>query len=132
MKTSKVFLDFNKISTQCELRRTLEFTIGRATYRVEVFYCYSNPKSPWVAQAYSEKRSNWKSVPDFPWVSEKKRRGRNSRCLKFPPRPSLIPVEIRLTHYSTPGRCPLSEYPLRFILQVRCGGLRHRTRGCHF
>jgi hypothetical protein len=32
-------------ATQCELRRTLEFTIDRASYRVEVLYCYSNPKS---------------------------------------------------------------------------------------
>jgi hypothetical protein len=83
MKTSKVFLDFNKISTQRELRRTLEFTIGRATYRVEVFYCYSNPKSPWVAQAYSEKRSNWKSVPDFPWVSEKNEEAAIRAALSF-------------------------------------------------
>jgi hypothetical protein len=71
MKISKVFPDFKKITTQCELRRTLEFVIGRTTYRVEVLYCYSNPKSPWIAQAYSEKRDGWKSVPDLPLVSEK-------------------------------------------------------------
>jgi hypothetical protein len=47
---SKVFPDFEKITTQCELRRTLEFTIDRASYRVEILYCYSNPKSPWIAQ----------------------------------------------------------------------------------
>jgi hypothetical protein len=71
MKISKVFPDFKKITTRCELRRTLEFIIGRATYRVEVLYCYSNPKSPWIAQAYSEKRSGGrKSIPDFPWVCE--------------------------------------------------------------
>ena len=56
---------------QCELRRTLEFTIGRATYRVEAFYCYSNPKSPWVVQALCEKRTGWKCIPDFPLVSKK-------------------------------------------------------------
>jgi hypothetical protein len=43
MKISKVFLDFKKITAQCELRRTLEFVIARSTYRVEVLYCYSNP-----------------------------------------------------------------------------------------
>lgn len=71
MKISKVFPDYKKITTQCELRRTLEFVIGRTTYRVEVLYCYSNPKSPWIAQAYSEKRDGWKCVPDLPLVSEK-------------------------------------------------------------
>jgi hypothetical protein len=71
MKISKVFSDFKKITTQCELHRTLEFVIGRITYRVEVLYCYSNPKSPWIAQAYSEKRDVWKAVPEFPWVHEK-------------------------------------------------------------
>jgi hypothetical protein len=49
MKMSKVFADFKKINTQCELRRTLEFMIDKTTYRVEVLYCYSNPKSPWSA-----------------------------------------------------------------------------------
>jgi len=71
MKLSKVFPDFRKINTQCEVRRTLEFTIGKTSYRVEVLYCYSNPKSRWAARAYSEKNGTWKSVPDFPWVSEK-------------------------------------------------------------
>jgi hypothetical protein len=71
MKMSKVFPDFKKISAQCELRRTLEFIIDEVTYRVEVLYCYSNPKSPWTAQAYSEKRDGWKCVTDFPWVNEK-------------------------------------------------------------
>jgi hypothetical protein len=83
MKISKVFPDFKKITTQCELRRTLEFTIGRATYRVEVFYCYSNPKSPWVTQAYSEKRSGWKCIPDFPWVSEKNEEAAIRTALSF-------------------------------------------------
>jgi hypothetical protein len=41
---SKVFPDFKKITTQCELRRTLEFMIDRASYRVEVLHCYSNPE----------------------------------------------------------------------------------------
>jgi len=71
MKMSKVFSDFKKITTRCELRRTLEFIIGRVTYRVEVMYCYSNPKTPWVAQAYSEQRSGWKCIPDFPCTGEK-------------------------------------------------------------
>jgi hypothetical protein len=83
MKTSKVFHDFNKITTQCELRRTLEFTIGRATYRVEVFYCYSNPKSPWVVQAYSESRTGWKCIPDFPSVSEKNEEAAVRSALSF-------------------------------------------------
>jgi hypothetical protein len=68
---SKVFADFRNINTQCELRRTLEFMIGKTAYRVEVLYCYSNQKSPWSAQAYSERYNAWKSVPDFPWVGEK-------------------------------------------------------------
>jgi hypothetical protein len=71
MKMSKVFPEFKNITTQCELRRTLEFMIDKATYRVEVLYCYSNPKSPWTAQAYTEKRDGWKCVPDFPWVNER-------------------------------------------------------------
>ena len=54
MKMSKIFADFKRINTQCELRRTLEFMIGKTTYRVEVLYCYSNPKSPWSAQAYDD------------------------------------------------------------------------------
>jgi hypothetical protein len=71
MKMSKVFLDFKKITAQCELRRTLEFIIGRTSYRVEVFYCYSNPKSPWIVQPYSEKRSgDWKTIQDFPRVGK--------------------------------------------------------------
>ncbi len=83
MKISKVFPDFKKITTQFELRRTLEFIIGRVTYRVEVLYCYSNPKSPWVAQAYSEKRSGWKSIPDFPWVGEKNEEAAIRTALSF-------------------------------------------------
>ena len=71
MKISKVFPDFKNITTQCEPRRTLEFMIDKATYRVEVLYCHSNPKSPWTAQAYTEKRNGWKCVPDFPWVNER-------------------------------------------------------------
>jgi hypothetical protein len=80
MKMSKVFPDFKKITTQCELRRTLEFMIDRASYRVEVLY-FSNPKSPWIAQAYSEKRDGWKCVPDFPWVSERNEEAENSLAL---------------------------------------------------
>ena len=83
MKISKVFPDFKKITTQSELRRTLEFTIDRATYRVEVFYCYSNPKSPWVTQAYCEKRSGWKCIPDFPWVGEKNEEAAIRAALSF-------------------------------------------------
>ena len=71
MKISKVFLDFKKVTTQCELCRTLEFVIAGTTYRVEVLYCYSNPKAPWIARAYSEKRDEWKCVLDFPLVGEK-------------------------------------------------------------
>ncbi len=83
MKISKVFPGFKKITTQCELRRTLEFVIGRTTYRVEVLYCYSNPKSPWIAQAYSEKRHGWKSVPDFPLVSDKNEEAAIRATLSF-------------------------------------------------
>jgi hypothetical protein len=83
MKISKVFPNFKKITTQCELRRTLEFTIDRASYRVEVLYCYSNPKSPWMAQAYSEKRDGWKCVTDFPWVSEKNEEAAIRAALSF-------------------------------------------------
>jgi len=83
MKMSKVFPDFKKITTQCEVRRTLEFTIDRASYRVEVLYCYSNPKSPWIAQAYSEKRDGWKCVPDFPWVSERNEEAAIRATLSF-------------------------------------------------
>ena len=83
MKMSKVFPDFKKITTQCELRRTLEFMIGRASYRVEVLYCYSNPKSPWIAQAYSEERDSWKSVPDFPQVSERNEEAAIRAALSF-------------------------------------------------
>ena len=83
MKVSKVFPDFKKITTQCETRRTPEFTIGGAAYRVEVFYCYSNPKSPWVTQAYSEKRSGWKCIPDFRWVGEKNEEAAIRAALSF-------------------------------------------------
>jgi len=83
MKISKVFSDFKKINTQCELRRTLEFMIGKTAYRVEVLYCYSNPKSPWSARAYSEKRDGWKSVPRFPWVSEKNEEAAIRAALSF-------------------------------------------------
>jgi hypothetical protein len=83
MKMSKVFPDFKKITTQCELRRTLEFTIDKATYRVEVMYCYSNPKSPWITQAYYEERDGWKSVPDFPLVSERNEEAAIRAALSF-------------------------------------------------
>jgi hypothetical protein len=83
MKMSKTFADFKKITTQCELRRTLEFTIDRASYRVEVLYCYSNPKSPWSAQAYSENKTGWKCVADFPWVSEKSEEAAIRAALSF-------------------------------------------------
>ena len=63
MKISKVFPDFKKITTQCELRRTLEFIIGRVTYRVEVLYCYSNPKSPWVAKPTPKNAAAGKASP---------------------------------------------------------------------
>lgn len=71
MKIAKVFADCRKITTQCELRRTLEFMVGRSSYRVEVLYCYSKPKSPWVAQAYVEKREGWKCVAEFPSIGER-------------------------------------------------------------
>ncbi len=83
MKISKVFPDFKTITTQCELRRTLEFVIARTTYRVEVLYCYSNPKSPWIAQAYSERRDGWKCVPDFPLVSERNEEAAIRATLSF-------------------------------------------------
>jgi hypothetical protein len=83
MKISKIFPGFKKITVQCELRRTLEFVIGRATYRVEVLYCYSNPKSPWTAQAYSEKRDGWKCIPDFPWAGEKNEEAAIRAALSF-------------------------------------------------
>jgi len=84
MKISKVFFDFKKITAQCELRRTLEFNIGRASYRVEVFYCYSNPKSPWIAQTYSEKRGgDWKSIPDFPLAGKKNEEAAIRTALAF-------------------------------------------------
>ena len=80
---SKVFADFDKVTTQCEIRRTLQFTIDRASYRVEVLYCYSNPKSPWSALAYSETKVGWKSVADFPWLSEKREDGAIRTTLNF-------------------------------------------------
>jgi hypothetical protein len=83
MKMSKVFADFKRITTQCELRRTLEFTIDRASYRVEILYCHSNPKSHWIAQAYSEKRDVWKCVPDFPWVSQRNEEAAIRAALSF-------------------------------------------------
>lgn len=83
MKMSKVFSDFKKITTRCELRRTLEFTIDRSSYRVEVLYCYSNPKSPWIVQAYSENRDCWKCVKDFPWVGERNEEAAIRAALSF-------------------------------------------------
>jgi hypothetical protein len=83
MKMSKVFSDFKKVTTQCELRRTLEFMIDRTSYRVEVLYCYSYPKSPWSAQAYSEKRDGWKCVPDFPRISERNEEAAIRAALSF-------------------------------------------------
>jgi hypothetical protein len=84
MKISKVFSDFKKITAQCELRRTLQFIIGRASYRVEVLYCYSNPKSPWIAQTYSEKCSaDRKSIPDFPRVGKKNEESAIRTALSF-------------------------------------------------
>ena len=83
MKMSKVFTDFKKITARCELRRALEFIIGRASYRVEVFYCYSNSKSPWTAKTYSEKRGDWKSIPDFPWVGERNEEAAIRTALNF-------------------------------------------------
>ena len=80
---SKVFADFKKVTTQCELRRTLQFTINRASYRVEVLYCYSSPKSPWSALAYYEQKAGWKSVADFPLVSEKSEDGAIRTTLSF-------------------------------------------------
>lgn len=83
MKMSKVFLDFKNITTQCELRRTLEFMIDKASYRVDVLYCYSNPKSRWTAKAYSEMRAGWKEIPDFPWVLEKNEEAAIRAALTF-------------------------------------------------
>ena len=83
MKMSKVFADFKGINTQCELRRTLEFMIGKTTYRVEVLYCYSNPKSPWNAQAYSESHNAWKCVSNFPWVGERNEEAAIRAALSF-------------------------------------------------
>jgi hypothetical protein len=83
MKMSKVFADFKRINTQCELRRTLEFMIGKTTYRVEVLYCYSNQKSPWSAQAYSESHNTWKCVPNFPWVGERNEEAAIRAALSF-------------------------------------------------
>ena len=83
MKMSKVFPEFKNITTQCELRRTLEFMIDKASYRLDVLYCYSNPKSPWTAKAYSEKRNGWKDVPDFPWITEKNEEATIREALTF-------------------------------------------------
>ena len=83
MKMSKVYADFKNINTQCELRRTLEFMIGKTGYRVELLYCYSNPKSPWGAQAYSERYNAWKCVPNFPRVGEKNEEAAIRAALSF-------------------------------------------------
>jgi hypothetical protein len=83
MKLANVFRDFKKISTQCELHRTLEFRINQADYRVEVLYCYSNPKTPWSAQAYSERQNVWRCVPEFPWVQEKNEESAIRTALSF-------------------------------------------------
>jgi len=83
MKLSKVFSDFKKINTQCEVRRTLEFIIGKITYRVDVLYCYSNPKAHWSAQVYSERNDAWKGVPNFPWVSERSEEAAIRAALSF-------------------------------------------------
>jgi len=83
MKMSKVFADFKNINTQCELRRTLEFMIGKIAYRVEILYCHTNPRSPWSVQAYSEKQNAWKCVPDFPWISEKNEEAAIRAALSF-------------------------------------------------
>ena len=102
MKMSKVFADFKRINTQCELRRTLEFIIGKTTYRVEVLYCYSNPKSPWSAQAYSESHNAWKCVSNFPWVGERNEEARDSGRLELSGRPwsetssSVVGITSRL------------------------------------
>jgi hypothetical protein len=83
MKMSKVFADFKKIITRCELRRTLEFMIGKTTYRVDVLYCHSNPTSPWSAQVYSESRNAWKCVSSFPWVGKKNEEAAIRAALSF-------------------------------------------------
>jgi hypothetical protein len=83
MKLSRVFPDLRKINTQCEVRRTLEFTIEATSYRLEVLYCYSNPKSRWTAQAYFEKNGTWKSVPNFPWRGEKNEEAAIRTGLRF-------------------------------------------------
>src|SRR5437016_13203589 len=83
MKISKVFADFKRINTQCELRRTLEFMIGKTTYRVEVLYCYSNPKSPWSSQAYCESHNAWKCVSNLQWVGERNEEAAIRAALSF-------------------------------------------------
>src|SRR5438128_420026 len=71
MNMSNFLSDCKTTNTHWWLCRTLEFIIGRTTYVVVVLYCYSDRKSPWSAQAYSERRDAWKCVPNFPWVHEK-------------------------------------------------------------
>lgn len=83
MKLSKVLSDFKKINTQCELRRTLQFIIGKITYRVDVLYCYTNPKANWSTQIYSERNDVWKGVPNFPWVSERSEEAAIRAALSF-------------------------------------------------
>jgi hypothetical protein len=83
MKLANVFRDFKNISTQCEVRRTLEFRIKQSDYRVEILYCYSNSKTPWSAQAYSERQNVWKCVSGFPWVQEKNEEAAIRTALSF-------------------------------------------------
>jgi len=70
MELTKVFADFTNIREQYELKRTLEVVANGDTYRLEVLYCYSNPKSRWIVYAYSPGPSGWKRIsePGFPWV----------------------------------------------------------------
>jgi hypothetical protein len=72
MNFNEISKDFSDVSEMCELKRTLQVTIKDTIYRVEVFYCHSNPNAEWTASIYSSyDGSYWTQLEEFPWIGER-------------------------------------------------------------
>jgi hypothetical protein len=83
MELDKVFADFKDVTAQYELKRTLEVVVNGKTYRLEVLYCYSNPRARWVVYAYTHNLSGWKQLPNSEWVQNRDQKSAIRSALEF-------------------------------------------------
>ena len=84
LSLAAILKHFKKTKEQCELRRTLEVVAGNSTYRLEVLYCFSNPRSRWSVEVSSRQSGGaWEHIEDFPAVEEQHKESAIRSALAF-------------------------------------------------